>query len=92
MNEKIVKIHFCVTLRLRSEPQYRIYTRTVSATLAAFRSHVLDPCREDTGATATEYAVLVGSIAMVIVAGVASFGAQLASVYNSIAATVSGVL
>jgi hypothetical protein len=35
MNEKTVKIHFCVTLRLRSEPQYRIYTRTVSATLAA---------------------------------------------------------
>ncbi|WP_138442270.1 Flp family type IVb pilin [Sinomonas susongensis] len=39
-----------------------------------------DQCER--GATATEYAILCGSIAMVIIAGLALFGAALGDYYN----------
>lgn len=40
------------------------------------------PDQDERGATATEYAILCGFIAMVIVAGVTLFGASLGDYYN----------
>ncbi|GIN05663.1 hypothetical protein Pve01_73210 [Planomonospora venezuelensis] len=37
--------------------------------------------RDETGATATEYSLLVGFIAMVLVAGVTAFGAGLSNAF-----------
>ncbi|MHC6221823.1 Flp family type IVb pilin [Arthrobacter sp. MMS24-S77] len=40
------------------------------------------------GATATEYSLLVGLIALVIVVGVGAFGTNLNAFFNSLATTV----
>ncbi len=42
------------------------------------------------GATATEYSLLVGLIALVIVAGVTLFGTNLQTFFSSLATTVGG--
>ncbi|WP_066293178.1 Flp family type IVb pilin [Arthrobacter sp. B6] len=42
------------------------------------------------GATATEYSLLVGLIALVIVAGVTLFGGNLNTFFSSLAGTVGG--
>ena len=42
------------------------------------------------GATATEYSLLVGLIALVIVAGVTLFGTNLNTFFNSLGTTVGG--
>ncbi|SEP58569.1 Flp family type IVb pilin [Arthrobacter sp. OV608] len=42
------------------------------------------------GATATEYSLLVGLIALVIVAGVTLFGTNLNTFFSSLGATVGG--
>lgn len=42
------------------------------------------------GATATEYSLLVGLIALVIVAGVTAFGGALNSWFTSLGTTVGG--
>jgi len=42
------------------------------------------------GATATEYSLLVGLIALVIVAGVTLFGGNLNTFFNNLAGTVGG--
>jgi pilus assembly protein Flp/PilA len=52
------------------------------ATLVHWLSAVRD---RERGATATEYAILVGFIAIVIVAGVTVFGSQLNDWFSSIA-------
>ena len=44
--------------------------------------------REETGATATEYALLVGFIAIVIVAGVTLFGTALSGMYSGFATRI----
>jgi pilus assembly protein Flp/PilA len=44
--------------------------------------------RRDRGATATEYALLVALIALVIVIGVTAFGVNLNNFFNKIATTV----
>ena len=44
--------------------------------------------RRDRGATATEYALLVALIALVIVVGVGLFGTNLNKFFNKIATTV----
>ena len=44
--------------------------------------------RRDRGATATEYALLVALIALVIVVGVGLFGTNLNAFFNKIAGTV----
>ena len=46
----------------------------------------------DRGATATEYAVLCGFIAFVIVFGVAAFGTALGDYYNHLVAGVQATL
>jgi pilus assembly protein Flp/PilA len=42
------------------------------------------------GATATEYALLVGLIALIIVVGVGAFGGALNTWFNTLATTVAG--
>jgi pilus assembly protein Flp/PilA len=66
--------------------------RQILATLTALQSTAAERFRDDDGATATEYAVLVGFIAVVAAAGIALFGTQLNAVYGSIVATLSAVL
>jgi len=44
----------------------------------------------DRGATATEYALLVALIAIVIAVAVGFFGSQLSTFFNSIGTTVQG--
>jgi pilus assembly protein Flp/PilA len=50
--------------------------------IVAMQTRVLDS--RDRGATATEYALLVALIALVIVVGVGAFGTQLNTFFNSI--------
>jgi pilus assembly protein Flp/PilA len=45
---------------------------------------------EEKGATATEYGLLVGLIALIIVAGVGFFGDALDTFFSDIAGTVDG--
>ncbi|WP_422933872.1 Flp family type IVb pilin [Sinomonas sp. P47F7] len=45
-------------------------------------------CDRDRGATATEYALLVGLIALVIIAGVTLFGANLQTFFSGLGSTV----
>lgn len=59
------------------------------ASLSLKESEALEPER---GATATEYAMLCGFIALVIVAGVALFGTALANYYDYIANTIKAGL
>ena len=46
--------------------------------------------RDDKGATATEYGLLVGLIALIIVVGVAVFGDALNHIFQGLGTTVSG--
>jgi pilus assembly protein Flp/PilA len=48
--------------------------------------------RDDCGATATEYGLLVGFIAMIIVAGVGTFGERLSTYFNALATWISAVI
>ena len=48
--------------------------------------------RTDCGATATEYALLVGFIALVVVFGIAAFGTSLSAFWDSIAGTVGDLI
>ena len=45
---------------------------------------------EEKGATATEYGLLVGLIAIIIVVGVGAFGTSLNSFFSSLGTRVSG--
>ena len=47
---------------------------------------------EETGATAVEYALLVGLIAVVLIVGVGLFGGALNTFFNSLATWVSGIM
>jgi pilus assembly protein Flp/PilA len=47
--------------------------------------------REDRGATAVEYGLLVGLIAVVIIVGVTAFGSQLSGLFTDVSGTVDGV-
>ncbi len=56
-------------------------------------SEVLSPIRDqERGATATEYSILTGFIAMVIVAGVGLFGTSLNSVFGFLTTGVKTAL
>jgi pilus assembly protein Flp/PilA len=48
--------------------------------------------REERGATATEYSVLVGFIAIIILTGVGLFGLALDGYYNQLSVTVRAAL
>ncbi|WP_336857611.1 Flp family type IVb pilin [Sinomonas albida] len=51
-----------------------------------------DPRSRESGATATEYALLCGFIAMVIVFGVATFGTALNGYYGQVTVAVRSAL
>lgn len=48
--------------------------------------------RDERGATATEYGLIVGFIAFIIVAGVAAFGGALDGYFTGLAAWLSAVI
>ena len=56
--------------------------------MLAFVAGVKDKLESEKGATATEYALLVGLIALVIVAGVTLFGGNLLAFFNRLAGRV----
>jgi pilus assembly protein Flp/PilA len=62
-------------------------SRPTLFTYAAF-ARLREPSRDDGGATATEYALLVGVIALVIVAGVTFFGNNLNDWFTTLGSTV----
>lgn len=45
--------------------------------------------REETGATAVEYALLVGFIAIVLIVGLTAFGGQLNTFFNNLAGRIT---
>ena len=56
--------------------------------LISFWNGLTDRVKDEKGATATEYALLVGLIALVIVIGVGAFGKNLNTFFSSLASTV----
>lgn len=56
--------------------------------LAAMQNRLEDT--KDRGATATEYAILVAFIAIVVIAGVTLFGTALSGWFSDLATTVGG--
>ena len=56
--------------------------------LITFWNDVTDRAKGEKGATATEYALLVALIAIIIVAGVTLFGGNLQKFFSSIGTTV----
>jgi pilus assembly protein Flp/PilA len=68
-----------------------VSNRFLTRVLAALVSFVAGSDDDDTGATATEYALLVGFIAMVIIVGVTAFGSNLNDFYDRMTTTLSGV-
>lgn len=52
--------------------------------IVAMHARILDVRDNERGATATEYALLVAFIALVIVVGVTAFGNQLNSFFNTL--------
>jgi pilus assembly protein Flp/PilA len=56
----------------------------------ALYSRILPKDERERGATATEYALLVALIAIVIAVAVGFFGSQLSSFFAAIGSTVSG--
>ena len=61
----------------------------LQALIVAFQMKVAQISDKDRGATATEYALLVGLIAVAIVTAVALFGTDLSKFFNTIATDVS---
>lgn len=57
-------------------------------------NRVLNPAvvRDETGATAVEYALLVGLIAVVLIVGVGLFGTQLNAFFSALADWVAGIM
>ena len=58
--------------------------------MLAFVAGVKDKLESEKGATATEYGLLVGLIALIIVAGVGFFGRSLNTFFNDLGTTVNG--
>lgn len=58
--------------------------------MLAFVAGVKDKLASEKGATATEYGLLVGLIALIIVGGVTAFGGALNAFFNGLAGTVNG--
>ena len=54
----------------------------------AFQLFMMAPRKDDKGATATEYGLLVGLIALLIVVGVRAFGTNLNTFFQDLAGTV----
>ncbi|MDQ4501881.1 Flp family type IVb pilin [Sinomonas sp. ASV322] len=56
--------------------------------LMTFWNDLTDRAKGEKGATATEYSLLVGLIALVIVIGVTAFGGNLEKFFSNLAVTV----
>jgi pilus assembly protein Flp/PilA len=63
---------------------------SLMVSMMAFVAGVKDRFSSEKGATATEYSLLVGLIALIIVAGVGLFGGNLNTFFNNLAARVGG--
>ncbi|MFJ6374837.1 Flp family type IVb pilin [Pseudarthrobacter oxydans] len=61
---------------------------SLMVSMMAFVAGVKDRFTSEKGATATEYSLLVGLIALVIVAGVTLFGGNLNTFFNALAGKV----
>jgi pilus assembly protein Flp/PilA len=61
---------------------------SLMVSMIAFVAGVKDRLSSEKGATATEYSLLVGLIALVIVAGVTTFGGNLNTFFSGLAAKV----
>jgi len=61
---------------------------SLMVSMMAFVAGVKDRFESEKGATATEYSLLVGLIALVIVAGVTLFGGNLNTFFNGLAGKV----
>lgn len=58
--------------------------------MLAFVAGVKDKLASEKGATATEYGLLVGLIALIIVGGVGFFGGALNTFFSGLGTTVNG--
>ncbi|MGG5170997.1 Flp family type IVb pilin [Pseudarthrobacter sp. J1738] len=61
---------------------------TLMVSMLAFVAGVKEKVSSEKGATATEYSLLVGLIALVIVVGVTAFGKNLNTFFNDLATQV----
>ena len=64
--------------------------KTLALHLIALQGWLQTDIKSEKGATATEYALLVGLIALVLVAGVGFFGTTLNTWFSTLGTTVSG--
>ncbi|GAA3310729.1 Flp family type IVb pilin [Arthrobacter ramosus] len=62
---------------------------TLMISTLAFIAGIKDKLNSEKGATATEYSLLVGLIALVIVVGVGLFGTNLNAFFNGLAGKVA---
>ena len=63
---------------------------SLMVSMTAFIAGIKERFESEKGATATEYSLLVGLIALVIVAGVTLFGTNLQTFFSSLAMRVGG--
>ena len=63
---------------------------SLMVSMLAFVAGVKDRFTSEKGATATEYSLLVGLIALVLVAGVGFFGSALNTWFSTLGTTVEG--
>ncbi|MEK0153475.1 Flp family type IVb pilin [Arthrobacter oryzae] len=63
---------------------------SLMVSMVAFIAGVKDRLSSEKGATATEYGLLVGLIALIIVTGVGLFGTALDNFFTGLAGTVNG--
>lgn len=67
---------------------YKAYATIV--TLVAFAQDRLERVREEKGATAVEYGLMVGLIAVVIIAAVTLLGQQLRTMFTNVVTALGG--
>ena len=63
---------------------------SLMVSMTAFIAGIKDRFESEKGATATEYSLLVGLIALIIVAGVTLFGSKLNLFFSTLGTTVGG--
>jgi pilus assembly protein Flp/PilA len=63
---------------------------SLMVSMTAFIAGIKERFESEKGATATEYSLLVGLIALVIVAGVTTFGTNLNAFFGGLATRVGG--
>lgn len=63
---------------------------SLMVSMIAFVAGVKDRLSSEKGATATEYSLLVGLIALVLVVGVGAFGGALNTWFSALGTTVAG--